>query len=262
MSTRDDILASLAACRADLARVADDLKWAMEPGLSPEGRGLGAPRGVALRAVDQADNQLADPDFVPGPRWALDIGDPKLRDAFLKGVDYLALAELRLVFAVSAMRTEATQPKPARPDNASSFRLIDISRMGMERRLTIIERDLDLASTDAQRECGHHLYRTIKGNKPSAQQALDLAVRRLSSAFARGDVTALWEPDPDRDIPIDKRCVNCARRKKHKKWAPRCSPCGHWFKRKGEERPTWMDGIDPRDAAKKRRDRGEGWGVA
>lgn len=264
MTTYDDILKSVDHCRTDLGLVADDLKWAMEPGLMPEGRSIGTPPGAALPERDIDDARTEDPDYIKGAKWALDIGDGELRSAFLKGVEFMHIAELRLTVAVAALETHASQPPVVSLSSASCFNMVDISRMTMERRLTIIERDLPMTTKPASRIVAGHLHGTDqRGEKPSARKALDLAVRKLSKAFARGSVDALWEPIPDRTIPLDKRCSICAIRRKHKKFSPRCRTCGRWRERHGgAERPSHLDGISPQEAASKRRARGEGWGIA
>lgn len=263
MTLNADISNSVDHCRADLRKVADDLKWAMAPGLAPEGRALDEPHGAALPERDPNDEHTQDPDYVAGPKWALDIGDGQLRSAFLDGVNKMAIAECRLVLAVTALHTDASQPPIVQLGSASSFILVDVCRITMERRLTIIERDLEMASHPAVRNVAYHLHGpTRRGDKDSARRALDLAVRKLSKAFARGSVAALWEPEPDKSVPVDKRCKVCGWRKKHRRYAPRCTTCGQWFKRHSAERPTYLDGINPQEAASKRRARGEGWGIA
>lgn len=263
MTIHDDILTSVDHCRSDLRRVADDLKWAMAPGLAPEGRAITEPHGASLPERDITDARTNDPDYVEGAKWALDIGDDKLRGAFLAGVNKMAIAECRLVLAVRALHTDASQPPLVQLSATSSFNIVDVCRMTMERRLTIIERDIAMANHPAMKTIAYHLHGpTRRGDKDSARRALDLAVRELSKAFSRGSVAALWEAEPDKSVPVDQRCVVCGWRKKSKGHRPRCTTCGKWFKRKGEERPTYLDGISPQEAGAKRRARGEGWGIA
>lgn len=251
MTVPERIIESCNFCRADLARVADELKWALEPGLSRAGRGLTAPRGAALPREEDSD-----PDHVEGPKFALDIGDPTLRSAFIDGVNRMAVAELRLALTVTYLDTSASQPPLVRPHHMSSFAVVDICRRAMERRLTIIERDLDLAADLNQRRAARHLHGPVPSGEPvSARKALDLAVRRFNTVFSKGrDLEGVAVP----------RCRVCGIRPKADKTGGRCNTCHTWFQRNEFERPVTLDSrvVEEATRAKTRRQaRGEDWGI-
>lgn len=227
------------ACLEDLARVVEDLRWAHATGYGKAGRGLDAERGAALPPLEDED-----PDKVPGPTFALDVGDHDCRVAYQRTVSRLARVEAD---TDSVLDELGVKPLPVRlnPSPVAPLATVLLCASGIRWRLLTL-RDMDV--TDAQR-------RRLRPKVKHVRTLLDTSVRNLSKALSKGKAV---------EATGEKRCGTCEIRPRRDR-GKECETCHKWRQRNKQPRPKSLDKdvVELAQQAKARREaRGEGWGAA
>lgn len=226
----------IAAIIRDLALITDSARWAWTHGYWPAGRGLDAERGADLARTEQ--------DRAAGPRFDLEIGDHRAREAYQAACLTVRIAGRNLAVFAAA---DGHLRQPARP-------ILDGYSPPTE-----------LAAATAHATwCAQHLNQPLRWRTgvDHVRRTLDATVRQLWKALESGPTDALHQVEPRREVPASLRCNICGWRHKHPKLGGRCTTCAKYQRRHGTERPKHLDGIDPREAQRKRTQRGEGFGAA
>lgn len=223
----DDLAAMI---RRDLALLDDALRWAWNDG---HWQTNATPRPP--KAPRAAPSIIDDPDRVPGPRHDIGIGSHRRRAAYHAAVTHLDAAEKRLTVAAALEGHPMPRQLAKGHDLDQALAAISYAR-----------RRLDAITSDQ------------RGLVRGAAKELDQAVRLLNDAFAEGEAG-----DPTTHAVAEKPCRICEVRPRADKAGGRCATCASWFHRNGFERPTKLDAVhDAHAAARRRRQRGEGWGEA
>lgn len=258
----DDVLSAI---RDDSRQIFELSAWCHNDGFWPKGP---APDRVA--GVHQQDVFGRDQEDVPDAyRFDIGVGDNRSREAFESTAWLVTFIDLRLAAAFQALGVVSplfgsTAPRFAlvRPDSPLSVR-------GEALRLSLLR-------IEAIAECWDNSYgRSPKEHRvrqkearveladprispPSARNAADLAVRRLSKALARGATDGL--------ATAEKYCTNCKMQPVGERTGDRCPACSQYKWRSGGiERPAsryLADNAEAFAAAARRRARGDGFGAA
>lgn len=248
--------ASKPTIRDDLARLDSLLRWAHNDAYWRQTTRTGPTKPLSKVEQDKIDQNT---DYVPSQRPRdIGIGSDHRRaawnDAIVGKIDPrttrreggLITIELCSVAAVNAAGI-TLQPSPILPDPASSVydtaRCIDRIKL----RLQLVK------------QCDHADDPHVQANLAQLARHLDAAIRVLDEAFAEGTATdhrgqlivtacknaGIGCPEPAASGRI--RCYKCDR---------------HWRKNH-EERTSFIGATDTaREAARRRAERGEGWGEA
>lgn len=252
-------------CLADLARVAENIRWAHAVGYGKASVDRDAPRGTGSTPVftlEDVDGRPADDDQVPGPTFDIGVGDYTCRLAYQNVAERLAVVELKATLAALTAGAHRRQKPRIRPTSHSTLHDVLACVEGIEWRLRLVRLDLDDVDRPTRRATRPHLN--------AARRLLDRSVAELLTPLTRA------RRDP---IPLTPNCVRCGirpqaertRRRKGRVWVEpseggRCDTCARWKRRhNGEERPTYLDEkpVAEAQAARARRmARGEGWGDA
>ena len=223
----DDLAAMI---RRDLALLDDALRWAWNDG---HWQTNATPRPP--KAPRAAPSIIDDPDRVPGPRHDIGIGSHRRRAAYHAAVTHLDAAEKRLTVAAALEGHPMPRQLAKGHDLDQALAAITYNR----RRIALITSDQ-------------------RGLVRGAAKELDQAVRLLNDAFAEGEAG-----DPTTHAVAEDPCKICSIRPRADRAGGRCNTCATWFHRNGYERPTKLDAVhDAHTAARRRRQRGEGWGEA
>ena len=229
----------LAPILTALERIENQARWAFVHGMWKAGKGLTAERGV----VHQPRHSNDDIDFVPGNTWDIDEGgNANARAAYRRTVEAVVNARsvVEVILAVLVERpSEHVRLEGSSPHPDQLCAAINELRENC--------RKLPEGDLPAKREVRH------------AGRLLDAAAAALDRA-----VGAPVEVDqgPDKRSPEHRLCRVCEWRVVSKKaGGTRCDVCKKHFQRHGVERPGHLDGIDPREAKRKRQARGEDFGA-
>lgn len=236
MTVHDDLDGVL----SDLHQIDDMLRWAITQAWWPTSRALDAPTGRPL----PPRHDDAGPDDIPGPRYALGVGDHSAQQAIRAAHRHLLAAESELYVTHTALvlaKQVPAQVPVRRHDPARIIGLVTELRW-----LTHTIRDTDPPAP-------------AKPRVRRARNETDRAWRTLEAVLTRGSP---GEADPathavaPRDL-----CVICQLRPRAPKKGKRCETCARFRTRAGYERPRTLDSVhDARDASTRRAQRGEGHG--
>lgn len=237
----------------DLHRVDDMLRWAISQAWWPAARPLDAPRG--RRAIPPLDP--TDPDLVPGPRYALGVGDHRAQQAIRTALRHLAAVETELDLAIVTAMAAGTIEWGGRPLRWGAT--IDHPA----RLLTGIRwRTVTLAHTTTPTTVDPAVFAVLRRHVRTARREIDMAWRTLDAVVVRGT------PDGDEFVfAPGELCRICEVRpirlttRGKKAGDGRCETCKKWRQRNGFERPKSLDEVhEARRWQKVRTARGEGWG--
>ena len=259
----DELIAQI---RADLVSIDENLRWAYFDG--HQRTNAAPPRrrrdpGPAFTLPDVVEPPRIwrepaplvkpppppprNPDAVTAPLHDIGLGVHRSRDAWRRAAPLLARAELRLTVAgvIAAPGSFQVRLLAKGPHTLERVtRAIAVMKVRLD--------PIDPATLNPD-----HL-RHVRRELADAARLLDQCWRLLDAVFA-GD-GGHDEDDVDNKTPW---CRVCGIRRQEPKAGKRCNTCARWFHRHGYERPTSRDGIAAaRDAARRRRARGEGWGSA
>lgn len=231
----------IAAIVRDLALIADSGRWAWTHGYWPAGRGLDAERGADLARTEQ--------DRAAGPKFDLEIGDHRAREAYQAACHAVRLAGRNLAVFAAA---DGHLRQPARPvlDGYSP--------------------PTELAAATAHATwCAEHLAQPLRwrAGVDHVRRTLDATVRQLSKALDQGTADGIAHNEP--------MCKTCGTRPMAERAKPdgtkrperggECDTCATWRRRNGGPRPKRLDQDSisaAREAQARRRERGEDWGAA
>ncbi|MCU1488277.1 MAG: hypothetical protein JWN67_5023 [Actinomycetia bacterium] len=251
----------LAALRRDLTTITTDLRWAHTDAWWPTTLDRDAPRATTVVSPIRDTN----PDQIPGPKYALGVGDDRTRTALTTVIEHLRSIEIRTAAAVHLTGRHPQQPAVVQPDTHASLEHLDLT-------IRHISCRLDTLTIDGP-HLAHAELAAVRHQLRHAAGRADTAARVLTKALNRGDTRGLAHAEPKcricgireqatrehqvKDANGDRRTVKRASR------GGRCHTCSNWFLRNGTERPRTLDGIDDALAAARRRaTRHEGWGAA
>lgn len=235
MTAADD----LTDIATDLHTVGDLLRWCEGAAWWPAGRALDAPRGRALTQPVDENN----PDHVPGPTFALGVGDHRSQAALRTALAHLETVESKLRVTHVSLVVQGVAPPETlvRRDAGRPLALLANIRWLVVRIGSLGPVPL---SSGQKRLIG------------DARREIDQAWRTLYAATSTGK----GGPDTHATAAKD-RCVICDLRPRAAKKGKRCHTCFQWFSRNGYERPRKLDTVeDATTAQKRRRAHGYGWG--
>lgn len=226
----------------DLHQINDMLRWSITQAWWPTSRAFDAPPGRALPPIDPDQ-----PDHIPGPRYALGVGDHSAQQAITTAHRHLRAAESELYLTYTLLVLSRTVPARVPVRRLEPDRII-----GLVTELRWLTTTLD--RTPPPTSTKHRVRR--------ARNEIDRAWRTLDAAMGR------TEADPHTHATAAKdRCRVCEIRpvrltaKGRAKKDGRCETCAKWWQRNGFERPSSLDPIhEARRAQAARLKRGEGWG--
>lgn len=233
----------------DLDRADDLIRWAHTDGYWPA-----APGGTTTpRPADTDEHEPAEKK--PADRDDLGVGNRRARIAYTAAARHLVAADVQLA---EALRTAGQRSQPALPrvDQLHHLEHAVLVVAIAKTRVAILDQQLPDLDRSTLRLVALHVHKRTRGRTP-ARGWIDRAVRTLDAALAQGPGNGEATGEP--------YCRICAIRPEHPKEGGRCKTCATWRHRNGFERPTRLDDDElkaPREAAVRRRLRGEGWGAA
>jgi len=198
-------------------------------------------------SITDTARQALDPDYVPGGRHDIGIGNDPMKHSWAAAVHAVAEIEVRAAHCAHlAGHTHAALVRPD-PHAALSLTMLAVRRSQINTTNLADNWPTQLAVELAVLDELQRIDRLITDT-----------VHRLKTDWAKGKSDG---------IAIDPDCRNAKRGCPNKAMHghSRCGSCDRWHRNTGQEKPTKLlrENVDPAKAAKGRRlERGEGWGDA